>query len=100
MNLDDLIPKDVLIKKRTFQEVSDDLHARNLSFFSRNEHHLQKYLSTSRIVAVVASTSVVADVVQERPKFNNFSQWTIWTIPNLNPLHKNVINEFRSKIIG
>ncbi len=100
INIDDLIPDSVLLKAKTFQEASDKLHAHNMDFLGRHERHFLKYLSASRIVAVVVSTSVITDILEETPKFNNFSQWAIWTIPDLKPEHQNAIDEFRSKVIG
>jgi hypothetical protein len=100
MNIDDLISESVLLKASTFKEAGDKLHAQNMAFLERQERHFLKYLSASRIVAVIASTSIVADIVDESPKFNNFSQWSIWTIPNLKPVHEKAIDKFRQKVIG
>jgi hypothetical protein len=100
INIDDLIPENVLLKARTFHEAGDKLHAYNMKFLGRNERHFLKYLSSSRIVAVVASTSVVTDILEESPKFNNFSQWAIWTIHGLKPEHEKAIDEFRRKVVG
>lgn len=100
INIDDLIPEGVLLEARTFQEAGDKLHARNMEFFERHERHFLKYLSDSRIVAVIASTSMITDILEESPKFNNFSEWAIWTIPGLRLEHKNAIDSFRRKVIG
>ena len=100
INIDDLIPESVLLKAKTFQEAGNKLHAQNMDFLKQHERHFLKYLSASRIVAVIASTSMVADILDESPKFNNFSQWAIWTIPGLKSEHQKSIDEFRSKVIG
>jgi hypothetical protein len=100
MNIDDLVPEDVLLKARTFQEAGDKLYSKNMEFLQRHERHFKKYLSTSRIVAVIASTSMVTDILDESPKFNNYSQWAIWTIPDLKPEHEKAIDKFRTKVIG
>lgn len=100
INIDDLIPECVLLKARTFQEAGDKLHTQNMVFLARQERHLLKYLSTSRIVAAVASTSMITDILDESPKFNNYSQWAIWTIPGLKPNHKKAIDKFRDKVMS
>jgi hypothetical protein len=100
LNIDNLMPEKCLLVAKTFQEAADRLHAHNTDFLSEHERHFLKYLSTSRIVAVLASTSVITDTLEDEPKFNNFSQWAIWTIPDLKPEHKNAIDEFRGKVIG
>jgi hypothetical protein len=71
-----------------------------MEFLSSHERHFLKYLSKSRIVAVVASTSVVTNILDESPEFNNFSQWAIWTIPGLKPEHTKAIDIFRRKVVG
>lgn len=100
INIDDLIPESKLLKARTFDEAGDRLHTQNMDFLERQERHFLKYLSTSRIVAAIASTSMVTDILDESPKFNNFSQWAIWTIPGLKPNHKKAIDKFRDKVMS
>ena len=100
INIDDLIPGSVLLKARTFHEAGNKLHSQNMEFLARHERHFLKYLFASRIVAVIASTSMVTDILDESPKFNNFSQWAIWTIPGLKQDHKKAIDKFRRKVIG
>ena len=100
INIDDLIPESKLLKARTFDEAGDRLHTQNMDFLERQERHFLKYLSTSRIVAAIASTSMVTDILDESPKFNNFSQWAIWTIPGLKPNHKKAIDKFRDKVMN
>jgi len=100
INIDDLIPESALLQARTFKEAGDKLHARNMDFLERQERHFLKYLSTSRIVAVIVSTSMVTDILDESPKFNNYSQWAIWTISGLKPKHKETIDKFRDKVMS
>lgn len=100
MNIDDLIPQDVVLKARTFKELGDKLHSHNMAFLENHERHFIKYLTASRIVAVIASTSMIADISDESPRFNNFNEWAIWTIPGLKPEHKKAIDSFRDKVMG
>ncbi len=100
MNIDDLIPKEVVLKARTFNDIGDKLHSHNMAFLENHERHFIKYLSASRIVAVIASTSMISDISDESPRFNNFNEWAIWTIPGLKAEHQKVIYDFRDKVIG
>jgi hypothetical protein len=100
MNIDDLIPEGVLLNQRTFKEAGDILHSKNMSFLKRQERHFLKYLSNSRIIAVLVSTSMITAIEDESPKLNNFSQWAIWTTPTLKPAHKKAIDMFQQMVIG
>lgn len=100
LNIDDLIPADVLLKARTFEELGDKLHRANMIFLANHERHFKKYLSKSRIIAVIASTSLIADILDESPKFNNALQWAIWTTPELLPQHANAIEVFRERVMS
>ena len=95
LNIDDLIPADQLLTARTFKELGDKMHSFNMNFLANHERHFLKYFSNSRIIAVIVSTSLVADILDESPKFNNAFQWAIWTIQELLPRHAKVIKCFR-----
>jgi hypothetical protein len=99
INIDDLIPADVLLKARTFEELGNKLHSANMAFLTNHGRHFKKYLSESRIIAVIASTSLIADILDESPKFNNALQWAIWTTPELLPKHAKTIEVFREKVM-
>lgn len=94
MNIDDLLPESVILNARTFNEQADKLHAENMRFLSNHQRHFLKYLSKSRIIAVIVSTSIVSDIHDESPRFNNASEWAIWTIPDLRLDHQKQLNEF------
>lgn len=116
LNIDDLSPESsinreprsedesekcgAVLKGRTYAQISDFLHRINMGFLRKHERHFLKYLSASRIIAVIASTSVVTDVLLESPKFSNFSESSIWTIPDLKPSHRQQIEKFREIIFG
>ncbi|GAB4508194.1 MAG: hypothetical protein Tsb0026_06430 [Sulfuricaulis sp.] len=100
INIDDLIPADVLLKARTFEELGDKLHRANMIFLANHERHFNKYLSKSRIIAAIVSTALVADIKDESPKFNNAHQWAIWTTPELLPAHAKAIEAFREKVMS
>jgi hypothetical protein len=100
INIDDLIPADVLLKARTFEELNDKLHSANMIFLANHERHFNKYLSKSRIIAAIASTALVADIRDESPRFNNAHQWAIWTTPELLPAHAKAIEAFRERVMS
>ncbi|MDC4224826.1 MAG: hypothetical protein MPW15_11510 [Candidatus Manganitrophus sp.] len=83
VNLDDFIPEDKLLRAPNTQRMTETLLELNSDFIRRHERHFLKYLSTGRLISAMVSTSVIADIENASPKFNNASQWTIWTIPGL-----------------
>jgi hypothetical protein len=100
INIDDLVPEEMVLNARTLSEAADKLHKLNMEFLGRQQRHFLRYLNKSRITAVIVSTSMIIDVHDELPKFNNASQWAIWTVPNLNSRHKSAVEEFRCKVLG
>jgi hypothetical protein len=100
LNIDDLIPAGRTLKARTFEELGDILHSMNMIFLAKHERHFEKYLSKSRIIAVIASTSLIADILDESPKFNNVLQWAIWTTSELLPQHAKVVEDFRERMMS
>lgn len=95
INIDDLLPERKILQKKTHTEVMDFLHMVNMNFLNRNEHRFLKYFKKSRIIAVLVSTSIIADIENAKPQFNNTFQWTIWTIPDLNKRHKEKMQKFK-----
>jgi len=53
----------------------------------------------SRIIAVIASSSMISDIHLETPRFNNSNQWAIWTVPGLKTQHQEQIESFRQMIM-
>lgn len=99
MNIDDLLPEESVLNARTFNELADKLHMANMIFLNTHERHFLKYFSKSRIIAVLVSTSIVSDIHYETPKYNNASQWAIWTVPDLKLQHKKQIYDFRQRVM-
>lgn len=98
INIDDLLPEQSILNKETFSNVVEILYTHNEDFIARHERHFRKYLNESRIVAVIVTTSIFADIKSELPRFNNAFQWAIWTIPEISEKHKKIMNNFRSKL--
>jgi hypothetical protein len=83
INIDDLHPAEALVKAPDRRRMTEFIQNLNGQFIQRNERHLRKYLSTGRLISAIVATNVLVDVAGERPRFNNASQWDIWTIPGL-----------------
>lgn len=95
INIDNLLPEKTILNADTFNEALDLLHNKNMAFINKYSHKFLKYLTENRIISVLVVSSTIADIKNERPRFNNISQSTIWTIQGLEEEHKNKINQFK-----
>ncbi len=99
INVDDLLlPEYSILTADTFSNVLQTLYENNEDFIARHERHFRKYLNESRIVAVIVTTSIFADVKSDSPRFNNVFQWAIWTIPEISEKHKKIMRDFRNLV--
>lgn len=100
LNLDDLLPKGVVLKGDSTNAVAERLLSANNLFLQKHERHFQKYLAKGRLISAIVSTSIVADVPSERPQFQNMYQWTIWTIPGLDARYQEPLNKFYGTVMN
>lgn len=100
LNLDDLLPKDVVLKKDSTNAVADKLLRVNHLFLNKHERHFQKYLSKGRLISAIVSTSIISDVQSEIPQFQNTHQWNIWTIPELEARYQEPLNRFYDTVMS
>ncbi len=100
INLDDLLPEESILNKGHQTAATDYLYKHNTDFLNRHEHHFLKYFKSSRIIAVIVFTSVIAEIKNESPKFNYVYQLTTWTVSNLEANHKEKFNNFKTAILS
>jgi len=99
INLDDLLPSDVVLKMESSDAVTEKLNEVNAEFINRHVRHFSKYFAKSRIISALVSTSIVTDVPSEKPRFRNTYQWTVWTVTELKERHRMQINRFYQTIM-
>ncbi len=99
MNLDDLVQPGV-VREPNSPKMRERLHQLNGDFVERHERHFRKYLSTGRLISAVVSTSVVADMWEEKPRFHNANQWLVWTMPALSEAPKKASDELCAILTG
>jgi len=83
VNIDDLVPANHILRTPTQETMGQYISNLNARFLGAHERHFRKYLAAGRVISVLVSTSVLADVYRDRPRFNNARQATVWTIPGL-----------------
>ncbi|MDY0744778.1 hypothetical protein SNE35_09675 [Paucibacter sp. R3-3] len=81
-NLDDMTPAESLLNKPTRQAAMDYLYALNMAFVERHRIAFQEAILRGRCDAILISTAVQADVEQMSPRFNRFTQLSLWTLDN------------------
>lgn len=94
-NIDNLIPGGMVMQIDTFAQALEYLHKFNMDFITRNERYFKKYLESSRAIAIIVVSTVLAEIRLEKPQFNHLSQTTMWTLESLDEKLKNKVNEFR-----
>jgi len=95
INIDNLLPEKTILNANTLSQASDILHNKNMEFINKYSNKFLKYLTENRIISVLIVSSTIADIKNEKPRFNNISESTIWTIQDLGKEHKNKINQFK-----
>ena len=100
INLDDLLPSNKVLKMESSDAVTEKLHGFNAKFIDRHNRHFIKYFSQTRIISIIVSTAIIADVPPERPRFRNTYQWTVWTATNLPQLYKIQLEKFYNLVMN
>jgi len=100
INLDDLTPPDSVLKASNAADMTQILLNFNAEFIQRHERHFRKYLASGRLISVIVSTEVIADIADAKPQFNNVSQWTIWTIQGLEQKKDQNLRRFYDVVMG
>lgn len=77
-NLDDLVPESKILKMPTHSALREFIQQFNASFITAHERHFRKYLAAGRVLSALVSTSMIADIDNAKPRFNNARQHTIW----------------------
>lgn len=96
INIDDITPENAILQVPTYKQFGDFVSNLNVEFIKGNERFFRKYLSAGRIISALVSTTLLADIQQERVRFNNSRQSTIWTIPDLEQeKHRQLDNFYR-----
>jgi hypothetical protein len=85
LNIDDLVPANRILRSPTQETMSQYISDLNMRFLGAHERHFRKYLASGRVISVLVSTGVLADVYRARPRFNHARQSSVWTIPGLPP---------------
>lgn len=100
LNLDDLLPANMLLQAPTIESMASVLEERLNSFMRAHERHLRRYLEPGRAMTALVSCAALADISSANPRFLNARQSIAWHIPGLpsakNQQMANFIEAFRS----
>lgn len=95
INIDDLVPKDVILKTRSLENAEEFLASNNHEFIDRNQACLQRYVMNGKCDGVIVSTTVLADMELSSPRFNTYTQATFWTLTRGNSIARERFNKLR-----
>lgn len=99
MNLDDLLPANVLLVKDDEEQALKALDDRNVAFLKRHERNFRKYLSTGRILSTFVSTAALADTQNGKVRLSNLRQSTAWMTPDLPTDKQKVYRSFYNAVL-
>lgn len=100
LNIDDLIPANQILKSPTPEAMGQYIIDLNTRFLAAHERHFRKYLASGRVISVLVSTGVLADVYRARPRFNHARQSSIWTIPGLTSEKNKQLRNFYDRLMA
>jgi hypothetical protein len=100
VNLDDLLPPDVVIRAPNHDALGQLLNNANFDFLRTHERHFRRYLSTGRLIGALVSMGGLADVFQDSPRLQTARQATVWVIPGLSPEKERVIHLLRDRMMN
>lgn len=95
INIDNLLPEKTILNAETISQASDILHEENMKFINKYSSKFFKYLKENRIISVLVVSSTIVDIKNEKPRFSNITQSTLWTIQDLGEEHKEKIDKFK-----
>jgi len=95
VNIDNLLPEKTILNADTISQASDILHEENMKFINKHSSKFFKYLKDNRIISVLVVSSTIVDIKNEKPRFNNITESTLWTIQNLGEEHKEKVEKFK-----
>lgn len=80
LNIDDLVPADVLFKAKTTDAAMDVLADLVRAFLDRHQMRLQRFVKDGRIDGILISVTVPSDIEMSSPTFNQLVQMTLWSL--------------------
>lgn len=100
INIDDLLPADRILNMNTRKAVADRLHQHNDAFRERHDRHFRKYLTSNRLISAIISSTIISDIHNEKPRFNNSWQWTVWTFSDIPKKYQTQLNRFYDVVMN
>lgn len=94
LNIDDLLPLDVLLKAETTEKMTKSLVDIVQDFMARHERPFRRYLQPGRAMALITSCSTIADLSDVKARFVNARQSVAWSIPGMTPDKERQLDEF------
>lgn len=99
LNLDDLTASRQILSASTVESMAKFLQDLNVAFLFRHKRPLLKYLKSQRILAVLVSTSVLADITKNKARLTESQQITVWGVPGLTSEKSHQLENFRNQLM-
>lgn len=96
LNIDDLVPEDVILRGESVAATGEFLSQRILEFIDTHRMVLQRYVHAGRCDGVLISISVLAGIALPTHRLNNYTETAIWTLDSIAAPASARIAELRS----
>lgn len=80
LNIDECILGQHVLKLNTAPEIFETLRTIKDRFIADNQGLFRRYLASGRIIAVLIDLTLIADIPNSNPRFNNAFLSTIWSL--------------------
>lgn len=97
-DISDLTPEDTILNSQSESAVSDFLFDLNREFIERHQPKIQRFISENRCDGILVTTSVLTDIHNMRPRFNDHSQKTLWSLSSKSSEASNRLNALADKL--
>lgn len=99
LNLDDLLPPNMIMRAPDLARASDMIKRRNMDFLRAHERHIEKYLISGRFISAIVSTTALTDTTRGPAKFNNVNDTTSWIVRGLPPEKHAAMERFHDSLL-
>jgi hypothetical protein len=98
LNIDDLLPTDRILKAKNGNESTDKIRTKIDMFIKNNKIHLSRKIGTDKIIGIIISCTIIAELTNDELRFVNLTDTTFYTNSELTGEAKQVQDYLTSQL--